>query len=284
MSQLKDTIGALCDPAKMSFDEYRAIKAINASSIKKGSKSMRHMRHEITRESDEPTKAMVWGTLIHLSVLEPSEASESVLVYDGDRRKKDYKEFKAANVGKYIITPDEKDELERITDSVMAHPEAGRIIEDSVKEVSCVWQSQRYGAAKARFDCYGGDYIADLKSTSAIEPWAFQQQAYKLGYHIQAGWYCEGVQEKTGTLPAFYVIAVESSAPYDVSVFEYDEEAIAIGREKAIEIAVRYRCCEATGVFPGVMDHGIETIRLPKWAEEMQEQDISTGEMEASEL
>jgi len=50
----------------LSFDEYRAIEAINASAIKKGQISMLHMRQEITRESTPPTPAMQWGSVIHV--------------------------------------------------------------------------------------------------------------------------------------------------------------------------------------------------------------------------
>ena len=270
----------------MKFDEYRAEPGINASSIKAGNKSMLHMRHEITRKTDEPTKAMQWGSLIHLRVLEPNLMASEACIWDESRRTKEFKAFKAENDGKYIITTDESNQLDEIADSVNKHPEARMILDDSQKERSIFWESARYGAGKARLDCLSGDFIADLKSTNAIEPWAFQWQAYKLGYHLQAGWYCEGVNAIDGHVPAFYVIAVESKPPYDVSVFEYDEEAIAIGREKAIEIAVKYRIAEKLDIFNGVMSDGIETIRLPSWSDEMNaETDISNGEtMEASEL
>jgi len=252
----------------MKFDEYRKADGINASSIKAGNKSILHMRHEITRKTDTPTAAMQWGSLIHLRLLEPDLMRSEVCVWNESRRTKEYKAFKAENEGKYICTTDEINQLGIIADSVNKHPEARMILEDSAKEQSLFWESSRYGKAKARFDCMSGDFIADLKSTNAIEPWAFQQQAYKLGYHLQAGWYCEGFENKAGHLPAFYVIAVESKPPYDVSVFEYDEEAIAIGREKAIEIAVKYRIAEKLGIYQGVMSEGIQTIRLPSWAEE----------------
>jgi hypothetical protein len=247
---------------------------------------MLHMRHEITRKTDEPTKAMQWGSLIHLRVLEPNLMTSWACLWDESRRTKEFKAFKAENEGKYIITTDEMYELDEIAESINKHPEARMILDDSAKEESLFWESSRYGKAKARFDCMAGDFIADLKSTTAIEPWAFQQQAYKLGYHLQAGWYCEGYKELFGNVPAFYVIAVESKPPYDVSVFEYDEEAIAIGREKAIEIAVKYRIAEKLHVYTGVMSEGIQTIRLPSWSDEMNEEtDISNGEeMEASEL
>jgi len=269
----------------MTFDDYKAVKAINATSLKAGRTSMLHMRHEMTREYSEPTVAMAWGTTIHQAVLEPDKYEKRLRIWDGGaRRGKAWTEFKAENAGKTILTVQEAAQIEVIKNNIAQHPEAGMLLDSSQKEHYIFWEGKSYGEAKAALDCWdeAQGFVCDLKSTAKIHPREFQSQVFRLGYHIQAGWYAEGVSRLYGIEPSFYIIAVESKPPFDVVFYEMDADYLAAGREEAIHLARSYQAAEACNTWLGCAYDGIQTLTAPEWGKE--EKDVSTGEMEASEL
>jgi len=250
----------------LSFDEYRAIEAINASAIKKGQISMLHMRQEITRESTPPTPAMQWGSVIHLKVLEPELFKIDVGEWDGSKKTKAFKEHKEEwPQVKYWLTSAQLDALEQINENIYNHPEMAMILGDSEKEVSMFWEG-KYGKAKARLDALSvaGANIADLKSTTIIEPAKFQTHAWKMGYMISAGWYVEACESHGIMAPSFYLIVVEARPPYDTVLYEMDSSLIEMGREEAVKIATLYKCC--LGTYKGVAPYGITGLTAPEWA------------------
>jgi hypothetical protein len=64
-----------------------------------------------------------------------------------------------------------------------------------------------------------------------------------------------------------YVIAAESVPPYDNIVYQIPSDVLTAGRDKATEIARRYRACEAANQFDGVdLGAGIVEFVPPVWA------------------
>jgi len=159
--------------------------------------------------------------------------------------------------------------LEDIYGSVCEHPEAMQIIKETQKEVSLFWESPEvYGYGKARLDMFNPNEIwADLKSTSKIHPREFQGHAEKMGYFHQAGWSAEGMNRLGLSMKIpYYIIAVESSAPYDVAVYEMAEEDVLSAREECRKIATKYSMSVKAGSFDGVAPDGIQTLTRPEWA------------------
>ena len=254
----------------MSFENYRAIDAINGSAIKRGTVSMRHMHHEMTLAESKSTASQEWGTLIHLRVLEPARFDSVVGVWDESRNTKAFKAVKDDK--EYWLTSEKKDALDVIDDNIRNHPEASMILNDTEKEVVLTWDG-KYGAAKARLDALSyTPFIADIKSTTIIEPARFQTHAFKMGMHLSAGWYVEGLEANGYDSAPFYLIVVESRAPYDVVVYEMDESLIAMGREEAVKLATLYKCC--MGSYHGVVPHGITGLTMPEWSQEKPDLDF----------
>jgi hypothetical protein len=178
--------------------------------------------------------------------------------------KTEWAAFKAANVGKTILDPDETAELEAMIDSVYSKPEASELILGTEHEALRQWTDPIYGAGKARLDGIGRQVWFDLKTARSVDARRFGSQFYGLGYDVQLGWY--SLAPDVSPL-ACYVIAVEATAPWDVVVYHVPSVVINAGREKAIEIARRYRACEALGVFPGADEgNGIVEFVPPVWA------------------
>ena len=270
----------------MNFDQYKAIKAINATSIKAGQKSMLHMHDAMTGGGKDQTPAMRWGSLVHKAILEPAEFAALVCVFDGDKRSKQWKEFQAENNLEFCVSVDEKTRLEEIRDAVHSNEAAHKLITACTKEVTLEWEGD-YGAAKARLDGYDVEAgIVDLKTAKNITPDGFARQFISLGYDLQIGWYAEGSLTALlrKELPSVTIIAVESIAPYDVAVYTVPRVIVELGQRRARKIAIEYRFCEAEDRFPGVSE-GVKELVMPDWygqddicAEFLNKEGISTDE------
>jgi len=253
--------------AGIPFDEYIRAPGMSATAIKAGVKSMKHMRHAIVGPRKPQSPAMKLGTLIHAAILEPKLLSGQLLVLDAPRNSKQYKDAAVSHDPEWIVTSDTHAALFEISAAVHANHDAHHLIANSEHEVSCYWEGKRYGKGKARFDGFDKRVgLFDVKTTKQIAPSAFERTCYNMGYHLQFGWYWTGARLATGdgSLP-FHVIAIEQDPPYDCSVYRVPFPILEQGRDEAIEIAARYRACEAAGSFPGVTEM-IEDYALPSWA------------------
>jgi len=269
----------------MSFGEYAGLEGLNASSLKAGRASVKHMKHY--RDHGIPdTPAMRMGRYIHSAILEPNTFLPSVVVWDSPKKSKAWDAFKLENAGKTILSPDELSALTNISVSVHSNPMAHDIIGRSDHEVSVCFDDHILGQMKARLDGYSHkrNIVLEIKSTSSVQPDVFKRTQYNMGTHIQLGWI--NTMFKRGGMPAplFVVIGVEQKAPHDVVVFDVEDALIEHGEREAVEIAQKYRIAEATGIFSGVSSERM-LLTLPAWAGgSTEEKDVSTGTMEASEL
>ena len=100
---------------------------------------------------------------------------------------------------------------------------------------------------------------------------AFRRDAWKYGYHIQAGFYQMGVAISLGLdrYPPFVFLAVEKSAPYGVAVYSASENFALVGRDRAGELLQRLKACRDAGLgaenWPGYPAE-LNELELPAWA------------------
>ena len=82
-------------------------------------------------------------------------------------------------------------------------------------------------------------------------------------YHIQAAHYCEGIG-----LKKFVFVAVEKVYPFNIGVYELDEETIQEGLQVQKESLKRIKSYVKSGIWPGYNkpNEGIKTISIPYWA------------------
>lgn len=97
-------------------------------------------------------------------------------------------------------------------------------------------------------DVAGPNRIVELKSTRSANPDWFPWDARKMGYHAQLTWYGHGLN-----LPVtaeYWIIAVESSPPYPVTLFKLTERAVTEGEKLWRLWFERLLVCEATDTWP----------------------------------
>ncbi len=208
------------------------------------------------------------GRIEDKSPMRKGTALHSFLIGDKDRvcvfeegarndRHAKYQEFKAANLGKEILIPSEMIDVQGMRRAVEAHPRAMELLEgEREKRIEWTIGDRKCSGTPDVVRCFGDrKRLVELKSsfTTAIEP--FKWHARKMAYHAQVDWYSNGI-DSSMTYPSglpteeHFIVAVEATAPYPVTVFELDEKILLAGRKRWRQWFEALRICEATHHFP----------------------------------
>jgi hypothetical protein len=263
---------------KMSFADYRAIKAINASAIKQGVKSMAAMQAELTDAQDDEginLSHLDLGTAIHAMMLQPE--LDGVTCYDGPvRRGKAYDAFVEANPGKLIMTQSDYNAARVHSSGAMKSRTIRGLLHRAECEMVLTWGSDdaKYGGVdvryKARLDAYDSTngILIDIKTSRDIDAMRFGKAFFGLGYDIQLAWYRRGLRAHGLPCNAVKVIAVENGDQVDSVVFDVPSAQIDKAEVKIEEILNRYALAVAQGKYPG-KHNGAEEVPLciPSWEE-----------------
>lgn len=219
------------------------------SFLKAMSRSPAHCREAI-RDSKEPTQPMRIGSAGHSLILGGPE----VVMYEGIRRGKAWDQFEQDNAGKIIVSPAEHEKAHGMADAVKAHPIAQRVLftpgADMVYERTIDW-TWRGHTFRSTPDARSDRHIVDLKTTRDAEPDTLMRQATKLGYHAQLALYGLAMEAAIGRKPRdYYIVAVESSPPYAVTVLELTGRAIEQGAKLINAWMDRFIECEQASSWP----------------------------------
>jgi hypothetical protein len=201
-------------------------------------------------------------------VFEPARFATEYVVWDGDRRGKDYAAFCEKHPDKVILKRGEYDLCTGMRDAARAHPVAGPLLAPPGEaEKVWLWTDEATGlACKSRSDWWRVGLLADLKTSADIDRQRFAATVYRLGYHIQAAHYRAGLAANgIKDVPPFTIIAVESSAPHDVAVFELDDDFLYAGGCEVAELMAKVAAGRFSGLYPGRYPEAVP-LSLPAWA------------------
>jgi len=259
----------------LGFEDYRALDAINWSSLKRYDRSPAHYREALLQPMSQ-TPAMLVGSAVHTLVLEGEAVYQEryAVAPEGiDRRTKAGKEawaqFEQDSSGKDVLTADQNATICGMGAAVLAHPRAGKLLSLCMrKELSLTWNDFETGLkCKARPDGWAESegLVIDLKTTDDASFSAFSRTVAKYQYHGQAAFYLDGLRAAGGRAEQFLFIVVEKTAPYGVAVFLADDEMLAAGRQRAAGYLSEHAECLAIGSWPGYPVE-VQTLSLPPWA------------------
>lgn len=258
---------------KLSEREYNENPAMRASLLKEILRSPAHFKHRLENPMEQ-TPAMALGSALHCFLLEPMRFhSEYVVAPRFDKRtrqgKIDAEAFEAEHAGKRFVTEDVYSTIQRMAKAVWSHPAAAKEIQGAEYEQSFFWRDAETGVeCKARPDIvrFSDRVITEIKTTSDASLNAFQRQIANLNYHLQSAMQLEGASRSSGhRFEIHRTIAVETSAPFAVAVYETNLAALEKGHElfrKALSVYVE---CDAVGIWPSYSDE-VQPISLPAWA------------------
>lgn len=241
---------------------YHADPALGSTDIRAVVKSPAKFA-EYRNDPFEPTEAMRLGSAVHAKVL-GTPSPVVVLHYENYRTKQAQSDRDAAIAdGKtpFLDGSERLAAIEAMAEAVLAHKGAREILEAvQGREVSAFVTDPATGVPlKARFDIYGDQECADLKSAADASPSGFERAVKDHRYDIQQEHYLKVRELLLGDRPRFRFIAVESVRPYLVAVHELDDQWQEIGDVWATAGRRIYQECEGAGIWPG---YGNETHLL----------------------
>ncbi len=186
----------------------------------------------------EPTKAMIFGSLFHALAL---EGEVGWRVWDGpDRRtkigKEAWSEFSSQAHGYEIITSDEQVKLYGMLSALERSKPAMALLETEHGTIErCVrWTHPSGIHCKCRWDklCYSG-VQCDLKVVAEPGPGFFRGRIKTFRYHCQAALYTQGLESLTGQKDGpFRFITICAEWPHNVHIYELPDWAIQLGHEQ----------------------------------------------------
>lgn len=250
----------------MNFADYKAIKALNATAIKAGAKSMKAMRHCLTVDLPE-TKALRMGTALHTATLEPDQWT-NVLTFQGTRRSNAYKALAAANPDALILPEDEHATIEVARLYLEGCEDVQELLDGTERELTLTWNDGEIGCeCKCRIDAVRHDpaTIIEFKSTRELGKGcgAFIRQAALKDYHLQLAFYARGHERVYGVVPLAKVLAVQLEPFCDHSIMPVHPMYLDAGWRECVRIGKEYLDCCKSDVWPGV---GGAEFTVPSWA------------------
>jgi hypothetical protein len=251
----------------MTNQEYHSkTKYISKSLLDLVHKSPAHYISYLESEKQEPTPAMIFGSLVHSVVF--AQNNYAVLPEGLDRRTKEgkavYDMFMLANKGiELIVTEDQYQHAVQIRNAVYSHEKAALLLQNGTAETSMFGKIEGLDA-KCRVDFLNTKHnvIVDLKTTNSAAPDEFAKSVWNYRYHVQAAFYLDLTKAER-----FFFIAVDKEKPFNVELYELDNEAIEKGRiEYKKDIETLKKCLETNNWHGYTEDKKIHIISLPGWA------------------
>jgi hypothetical protein len=236
---------------------------VRFSDLKLMAQSPAHYRYRVDTGWSGDSPAMRLGRLVDVAVLGGPE----VIVYDGTRRGKAWDAFKLDHAGSEIVTASEAEAAEPIIRSVKNHEHALRLLSDGAVKQRIFWNYLGRSCSGEPDVAGPGGCLVDLKTTRCAEPGRFTRDAIWRGYHAQLAWYRQGMI-LSGLEPPekLFIVAVETSAPYPVTVLRLTERAIEQGERLYRVWMERLLACEAVNEWPGYVQSAVD-LDVPDDAE-----------------
>lgn len=263
-----------CPPAgiyeDVPFEDYCKWDAVNQSRLKLLGRSPEHY---LMAEHGEPTKALEFGELCHVGVLEADRVAERYAVmpaFELDSRncKKDgtpseskttafYKqqkatfELRAADEGRKVVEQAQFMDVVNMVGAIQRNTTAVHYL-NGLREVSIIWNDTSTGIrCKARIDVAAEDGLTDFKTCPDPHPQEFERSIWKYGYHRQAAWYIDGWEALTGDVLPFRIVAVGKETPRQCCAAEMDTLSVTIGRAENQEALAHLLECRQQQSWPG---------------------------------
>ena len=241
------------------------------------------------REPQQPTKALIAGSVSHMTLFEPHLLRDRYFILDDAAKIREiggasprsttrYKEWKAeqleANAGKQEITLEAWKATNRMIENVQAHPAAKILLQAGKAEERMDWLWQGVdedgnpiaARCKIKPDWQShNDFIVDLKTTEDASPNGFLRSVYKYRYHVQSAFYIDGYTAIHGAAPrGFIFMAVEKSPPYAVALYFATPEMIEAGRRAYERDLQTYSRCLRDENWPAYSTQ-VMPLGLPAW-------------------
>jgi hypothetical protein len=238
-AELRDELEAL------PFADPRVFP-VRFSCLKQFSLSGAHYRHACTRHDDGQSLALRLGSGVHAIVLD-----QPIARFSARRAGKAWEEFKAEHTGVVILNDAEHAEALAMASAIMRRREAMEILfVDTIIEQRIDWTFLGR-ACRSTPDARNAVHVAELKTGRTAHPSMFVRDAIRMHYHCQLAFYQDAIESATGVMPSkAYIVAVEKTAPYPVTILELTERTLEQGRKIVRLWFEQLLACEASNEWP----------------------------------
>lgn len=239
---------------------------LSRSALLKLLESPKHYQHWLLNP-DTPTPRMIFGANAHCALLEPHVFEKKFTYYPKTeefqgRSKAAIQaraDFDQVHAGQTILDAEDYERIGKIMEALYRCPEAVELLKGQ-KERTKFWTEKTTGLlCKVRPDCLQENRIIDLKITGSGSKDHFLKTAAQLDYQIQAAFYLDAFQLKD-----FIFLCVEDAEPFEVSIFQLDEESIDLGRRQYLRALQTFQDSTQKKQWGGY-PKGVQTLRLPAW-------------------
>lgn len=232
-------------------EEYHQRPEVSQSQLKdfRQSPALYHGRHVAKTIPAKSSSAFDLGTVVHAASLDPvglvqivAEIPSDVLNSQGHRKGKEWTDWSESHAGKVQMTAKELRPVRAMLEGMRAEPRAVELLGGrGQNEYSIFWPDTATGLARrARLDRWtvvdGHGVVVDVKTSRAIEEWAFRRDAHEYGYWNQGAWYLDAATAMGLPADEFRIVVICTVAPYECVVFRCDEPDIVDAREENSEL------------------------------------------------
>lgn len=221
-----------------------------------GTKSPAHLRALLERDRGRSSSAMEKGSAVHALVL----GGAPVTFYPGPvRRGKKWEKFRDEQpAGTLVLSRDDYDAAHGMAEAVARHADAVALL-GGERERTLRWKELGVSCRATPDATVYASHVTELKTCESAEPGQFQRQAIRYGYHAQLAWYRQAVEAlKLGKPSEAYVVAVESSDPYPVTVLRVTERAMDAGARLVCLWFERLRACLEADEWPAYVQNIVD--------------------------
>ena len=199
------------------------------------------------------TPAMKFGSALHMNVLQPEEFNNNYAIAPKfDKRTKqgkiDYAEFVKTNVFKTVVSEQDYELIEQMTDKLMRDSDAKTMLTEGIKEHIIAWENEEYGVkCRGMLDVYKKEFdiIVDLKTTQDSSYYGFASSVRRYKYYKQAAFYMDAVGAEE-----FYIVAIEKSPPFSINIIQIGDDLLDEGRELYSRDLEIYKYCNDNDYWP----------------------------------
>ncbi len=261
----------------LEAERYHTDPALGSGDLKHLLRSPAHFKDARERGFDASSESQLKGSIVHCAILEPAALpSRYHPAPEGlDKRTKAGKaawEEALQEAGKRTLVPLRLWEAaQAVADRALCTAQIQAAIQGGRPESSFFAEDDACAGLqiKARPDywspnCGKRGMILDLKTTRDASAFAFRGAVGRYGYHMQAAHYQKVLEIVTRKAPAFVIVAIETSPPYALALYELDPHWIEEGRRKCREAKLNYVSCTGSQEWPGYPPQ-IQTLSMPNW-------------------
>lgn len=232
--------------------EFDHLPTIRFSHLRAFGRSAIHGQHAL-KQDQKVTYAMQRGTAVHALLF----GTRKVSGYEGVRRGKAYEAVAEANPDTEILSMSEYRKACDMAEAVRKCKLAAPFLQgESEHTINFRWHGLD---CRATPDVRGDDFVTELKTSKTADPAKFLWHARRMHYHAQLRFQQIGSERPTRVqeqreIRDHYIVCVESDAPYPVTVFHVEPEAILEGEQLLTLWAERLKNSASSDFYPPYTD------------------------------